>query len=53
MRAAVLWEPGRLEIADVELAPPRAGEVLVDVAACGPQPAESAAKKSVAISSGR
>ena len=36
MQAAVLWEPGRpVEILDVELAPPRAGEVLVRIAACG------------------
>jgi S-(hydroxymethyl)glutathione dehydrogenase / alcohol dehydrogenase len=34
--AAVLWEPGRpVEILEVDLAPPRAGEVLVDIAACG------------------
>jgi S-(hydroxymethyl)glutathione dehydrogenase/alcohol dehydrogenase len=36
MQAAVLWEPGRpVEILDVELAPPQAGEVLVAIAACG------------------
>ena len=36
MRAAVLREPGRpVEIEDVELAPPKAGEVLVRVAAAG------------------
>ena len=36
MRAAVLRQPGRpVEIEDVELAPPRAGEVLVRVAAAG------------------
>ena len=36
MQAAVLWEPGRpVEILDVDLAPPRAGEVLVRIAACG------------------
>ena len=36
MQAAVLWEPGRpVEILDVELAPPQAGEVLVRMAACG------------------
>ncbi|MGH3093732.1 MAG: alcohol dehydrogenase catalytic domain-containing protein, partial [Gaiellaceae bacterium] len=36
MKAAVLWEPRtRVEILDVELAPPRAGEVLVRIAACG------------------
>jgi S-(hydroxymethyl)glutathione dehydrogenase / alcohol dehydrogenase len=33
--AAVLWEPGRLEILEVELGPPQAGEVLVRIAACG------------------
>src|SRR5688500_11067277 len=34
--AAVLWEPGRpVEILEIDLAPPRAGEVLVDIAACG------------------
>ncbi|MGH3442047.1 MAG: alcohol dehydrogenase catalytic domain-containing protein, partial [Nitriliruptorales bacterium] len=36
MQAAVLWEPGRpVEVLEVELAPPRAGEVLVKIAACG------------------
>jgi S-(hydroxymethyl)glutathione dehydrogenase/alcohol dehydrogenase len=36
MQAAVLWEPGaRVEIRDVELAAPRAGEVLVRIAGCG------------------
>src|SRR5918996_6028810 len=36
MKAAVLWEPRtRVEILDVELAPPKTGEVLVKVAACG------------------
>jgi S-(hydroxymethyl)glutathione dehydrogenase/alcohol dehydrogenase len=36
MKAAVLWKPGtRVEILDVELAPPKAGEVLVRIAACG------------------
>ncbi|MGH3030866.1 MAG: zinc-binding dehydrogenase [Gaiellaceae bacterium] len=36
MKAAVLWEPGtRVEILDVELAPPKAGELLVRIAACG------------------
>jgi len=35
-QAAVLWEPGRpIEILDVDLAPPRDGEVLVKIAACG------------------
>ncbi|HEY7003953.1 MAG TPA: Zn-dependent alcohol dehydrogenase [Gaiellaceae bacterium] len=34
-QAAVLWKPGELEILDVDLAPPRAGEVLVRIAACG------------------
>jgi S-(hydroxymethyl)glutathione dehydrogenase / alcohol dehydrogenase len=34
--AAVLWEVGRpVEIAEVDLAPPREGEVLVKIAACG------------------
>jgi S-(hydroxymethyl)glutathione dehydrogenase / alcohol dehydrogenase len=34
--AAVLWELGRpIEILEVDLGPPRAGEVLVDIAACG------------------
>ena len=36
MQAAVLWEPGvPVEIREVELAPPREGEVLVRIAACG------------------
>jgi len=36
MRAAVLWEPGRrVEVLEVELAPPRAREVLVKIAAGG------------------
>jgi S-(hydroxymethyl)glutathione dehydrogenase/alcohol dehydrogenase len=36
MKAAVLWEPRtRVEILDVELAPPQAGEVLVRIAASG------------------
>lgn len=35
-RAAVLWEPGRpVEVLDIDLAPPKAGEVLVRIAACG------------------
>ena len=35
-RAAVLWDPGRpVEVLDVDLAPPRAGEVLVKIAASG------------------
>jgi S-(hydroxymethyl)glutathione dehydrogenase / alcohol dehydrogenase len=35
-QAAVLWEPGRpVEVLEVDLAPPKAGEVLVRVAACG------------------
>jgi S-(hydroxymethyl)glutathione dehydrogenase / alcohol dehydrogenase len=34
--AAVLWRPGQpVEILEVDLAAPRAGEVLVDIAACG------------------
>jgi S-(hydroxymethyl)glutathione dehydrogenase/alcohol dehydrogenase len=34
--AAVLWRPGEpVEIREVELAPPREGEVLVEIAACG------------------
>jgi S-(hydroxymethyl)glutathione dehydrogenase/alcohol dehydrogenase len=34
--AAVLWHPGEaVEILEVDLAPPREGEVLVDIAACG------------------
>jgi S-(hydroxymethyl)glutathione dehydrogenase / alcohol dehydrogenase len=36
IKAAVLWTPGGpVEIADVDLAPPRVGEVLVKMAACG------------------
>jgi Zn-dependent alcohol dehydrogenase len=36
MKAAVLWEPRTpVEILDVELAPPKEGEALVKVAACG------------------
>jgi S-(hydroxymethyl)glutathione dehydrogenase/alcohol dehydrogenase len=36
VQAAVLWEPGRpVDVREVELAPPRAGEVLVRIAACG------------------
>src|ERR671923_2148989 len=36
MHAAVLWEPGvPVEIREVELEPPRAGEALVRIAACG------------------
>jgi S-(hydroxymethyl)glutathione dehydrogenase/alcohol dehydrogenase len=36
IRSAVLWELGKpVEVVDVELAPPREGEVLVRVAACG------------------
>jgi len=36
MQAAVLWEPGRpVEILEVDLAPPKEGEVLVKIAACG------------------
>ena len=34
-QAAVLWQPGRLEVLEVDLAPPQAGEVLVRIAACG------------------
>ena len=35
-QAAVLWEPGRpVEVLEVELAPPKEGEVLVRIAACG------------------
>jgi S-(hydroxymethyl)glutathione dehydrogenase / alcohol dehydrogenase len=35
-QAAVLWEPGRpVEVVEVDLAPPKAGEVLVRIAACG------------------
>jgi S-(hydroxymethyl)glutathione dehydrogenase / alcohol dehydrogenase len=34
--AAILWRPGEpIEIAQVDLAPPREGEVLVKIAACG------------------
>ncbi len=34
--AAVLWRPGEpVEILEVDLAPPRGGEVLVEIAACG------------------
>jgi S-(hydroxymethyl)glutathione dehydrogenase / alcohol dehydrogenase len=34
--AAVLWEVGKpVEILEIDLAPPRDGEVLVDIAACG------------------
>jgi S-(hydroxymethyl)glutathione dehydrogenase/alcohol dehydrogenase len=36
MQAAVLWEPGRpVDVREVELASPRQGEVLVQMAACG------------------
>jgi S-(hydroxymethyl)glutathione dehydrogenase / alcohol dehydrogenase len=36
MQAAVLWRPGEpAEIREVELAPPREGEALVRIAACG------------------
>ena len=36
MQAAVLWEPGvPVDVREVELEPPRAGEVLVRMAACG------------------
>jgi len=36
MQAAVLWAPGvPVEVREVELEPPRAGEVLVRLAACG------------------
>jgi S-(hydroxymethyl)glutathione dehydrogenase/alcohol dehydrogenase len=35
MRAAVLHEPGRISVEEVELDPPRDGEVLVRVAAAG------------------
>jgi S-(hydroxymethyl)glutathione dehydrogenase/alcohol dehydrogenase len=35
MRAVVLREPGDVRVEDVELAPPRAREVLVRIAACG------------------
>jgi S-(hydroxymethyl)glutathione dehydrogenase / alcohol dehydrogenase len=35
-QAAVLWEPGRpVEILEVDLAPPKEGEVLVRIGACG------------------
>ncbi|HEX5468310.1 MAG TPA: Zn-dependent alcohol dehydrogenase [Gaiellaceae bacterium] len=35
-QAAVLWEPGRpVEILEVDLASPKEGEVLVEIAACG------------------
>src|SRR6187200_23592 len=35
-QAAVLWQPGEpVEILEVDLAPPREGEVLVQIAACG------------------
>jgi S-(hydroxymethyl)glutathione dehydrogenase / alcohol dehydrogenase len=34
-QAAVLWEPGKLEILEVDLGAPRAGEVLVRIGACG------------------
>jgi len=35
-QAAVLWEPGRpVEVLEVDLAAPKAGEVLVRIAACG------------------
>jgi S-(hydroxymethyl)glutathione dehydrogenase/alcohol dehydrogenase len=35
-QAAVLWKPGEpVEILEVDLAPPREGEVLVKIAACG------------------
>src|ERR687895_201594 len=34
--AAILWRPGQpIEIAEVDLAPPQQGEVLVKIAACG------------------
>jgi S-(hydroxymethyl)glutathione dehydrogenase / alcohol dehydrogenase len=36
MKAAVLWEPrAPVEVVDVELAAPKEGEVLVQIAACG------------------
>jgi S-(hydroxymethyl)glutathione dehydrogenase/alcohol dehydrogenase len=36
MQAAVLWKPGTpVEVVDVNLEPPREGEVLVKIAACG------------------
>ncbi|HEY3105329.1 MAG TPA: Zn-dependent alcohol dehydrogenase [Gaiellaceae bacterium] len=35
-QAAVLWRPGEpIEIVDIDLAPPREGEVLVEIAGCG------------------
>jgi S-(hydroxymethyl)glutathione dehydrogenase / alcohol dehydrogenase len=35
-RAAVLWQPGEpVEILEIDLSPPREGEVLVKIAACG------------------
>jgi S-(hydroxymethyl)glutathione dehydrogenase / alcohol dehydrogenase len=34
--AAILWRPGEpVEIHEIDLAPPKAGEVLVEIAACG------------------
>src|SRR5215203_928699 len=34
--AAILWRPGdAIEICQIDLAPPREGEVLVRIAACG------------------
>jgi S-(hydroxymethyl)glutathione dehydrogenase/alcohol dehydrogenase len=34
--AAILWRPGEpVDICEIELAPPREGEVLVEIAACG------------------
>ena len=33
--AAVLWQPGKLEILEIELANPKDGEVLVRIAGCG------------------
>lgn len=36
MQAAVLWEPGaHVDVREVELEPPHAGEALVKIAACG------------------
>jgi S-(hydroxymethyl)glutathione dehydrogenase / alcohol dehydrogenase len=36
MQAALLWEPGvPVDVREVELEPPHAGEVLVKIAACG------------------
>jgi S-(hydroxymethyl)glutathione dehydrogenase / alcohol dehydrogenase len=35
MRAVVLREPGDVRVEEVTLAPPKAGEVLVHIAACG------------------